>query len=87
MIIPLLAPVTFTAVVLTGMGSIRVFDIPAIIGTGSAFGTDAMAFYMFTLTFGMQRYAIGATVAGAMIIFASILVVPYIASMRREAEV
>ena len=84
-IIPLLAPVTFTVVVLTGMGSIRVFDIPAILGTGSAFGTDAMAFYMFTLTFGMQRYAMGATVAGAMIIFASFLVIPYIASMRSES--
>lgn len=85
-IIPLLAPVTFTAVVLTGMGSIRVFDIPAVIGTGAAFGTDAMAFYMFTLTFQMQRYSLGAAVAGAMIIFASFLVVPYIASMRNEAE-
>ena len=27
-IIPLLKPVTFTAIVLTGMGSIRVFDLP-----------------------------------------------------------
>ena len=86
-IIPLLAPVTFTALVLSGMGSIRVFDLPAVLGTGSAFGTDAMAFYMFSLTFSMQRYAVGATVAGAMIIFASFLVVPYIVSMRRESEV
>jgi glucose/mannose transport system permease protein len=86
-IIPLLSPVTFTAIVLTGMGSIRVFDIPAVMGTGAAFGSDAMAFYMFTLTFQMQKYASGATVAGAMIILASFLVVPYIRSMRTEAEV
>jgi len=33
-IIPLLMPVTFTAIVLTGMGSIRVFDIPAVLGRG-----------------------------------------------------
>ena len=85
-IIPLLAPVTFTAVVLTGMGSIRVFDLPAVIGTGAAFGTDAMAFYMFTLTFTSLKYSLGATIACVMIIFSAFLVVPYLRSMRREAE-
>jgi glucose/mannose transport system permease protein len=85
-IIPLLAPVTFTALVLTGMGSIRVFDIPAILGTGAALGADAMAYYMFTLTFQMQKYGSGATVACMMIIFAAFLVVPYMLSMHREAD-
>jgi glucose/mannose transport system permease protein len=85
-IIPLLTPVTFTAVVLTGMGSIRVFDLPAVIGTGAAFGTDALAFFMFSLTFTSQRYALGATIACVMMIFSALLVVPYLRSMRREAE-
>lgn len=85
-IIPLLTPVTFTAIVLTGMGSIRVFDLPAVMGTGAAFGADAMAYYQFTLTFTSMNYAMGATVAGAMIILAAVLVVPYMLSMRGEAE-
>jgi glucose/mannose transport system permease protein len=85
-IIPLLAPVTFTAVVLTGMGSIRVFDLPAVIGTGAAFGTDAMAFYMFTLTFTSLKYSLGATIASVMILLSCLLVVPYLRSMRREVE-
>jgi glucose/mannose transport system permease protein len=85
-IIPLLAPVTFTAVVLTGMGSIRVFDIPAVIGTGAAFGTDAMANYMFTLTFQSQKYSLGATIACIMMLLSAVLVVPYLRSMAREAE-
>jgi glucose/mannose transport system permease protein len=85
-IIPLLAPVTFTAVVLTGMGSIRVFDLPAVIGTGAAFGTDALAFHMFSLTFTSLRYALGATIACVMIVISAILVVPYLRSMAREAE-
>jgi len=72
--------------VLTGMGSIRVFDLPAVIGTGAAFGTDAMAFYMFTLTFTSLKYSLGATIACVMIIFSAFLVVPYLRSMRREAE-
>jgi glucose/mannose transport system permease protein len=85
-IIPLLAPVTFTAVVLTGMGSIRVFDLPAVIGTGAAFGTDALAFFMFSLTFTSQRYSLGAVIACVMMIFSALLVVPYLRSMRQEAE-
>jgi glucose/mannose transport system permease protein len=85
-IIPLLAPVTFTAVVLTGMGSIRVFDLPAVIGTGAAFGTDALAFHMFSLTFTSLRYSLGATIACVMIIVSAFLVVPYLRSMAREAE-
>ena len=85
-IVPLLAPVTFTAVVLTGMGSIRVFDLPAVLGTGAAFGTDALSYYMFTLTFQTQRYALGATIACVMMILSALLVGPYLLSLRREAE-
>ncbi|HZW32885.1 MAG TPA: sugar ABC transporter permease [Isosphaeraceae bacterium] len=85
-IVPLLTPTTFTAIVLTGMGSIRVFDIPAVIGTGAAFGADAMANYMFTLTFTSLKYALGATIASVMILLSAFLVVPYLLSMRREAE-
>lgn len=85
-IIPLMAPVTFTAIVLTGMGSIRIFDLPAVIGTGAAFGADAMAYYMFTLTYTSLKYALGATIASVMIILSAFLVIPYLLSMRRESE-
>ncbi len=85
-IIPLLTPVTFTAVVLTGMGSIRVFDLPAVIGTVAAFGADAMAYYMFTLTFTSLKYALGATIACVMMILSAFLAVPYLLSLRREGE-
>ena len=83
-IIPLLAPVTFTAIVLTGMGSIRVFDIPPVLGTGAAFSTDFLSFYMFQLTFQSNRIALGAVIAGVMIILAAFLVGPYLASMQLE---
>lgn len=85
-IIPLLTPVTFTAVVLAGMGSIRVFDLPAVIGTGAAFGADAMAYYMFTLTFTSLKYSLGATIACVMMILSAFLAVPYLLSLRREGE-
>jgi glucose/mannose transport system permease protein len=83
-IIPLLMPVTFTAIVLTGMGSIRVFDIPAVLGTGAAFGTDMLAFHMFQLTFQSNRIALGAVIASVMILLAALLIGPYLASLQLE---
>jgi glucose/mannose transport system permease protein len=86
-ILPLLAPVTFTAIVLTGMGSIRVFDlVSAVSGSGAAYGTDTMAFYMFQLTFQKSSFALGGTIAAFMIILSAFLVGPYLASLRQESE-
>ncbi len=86
-IIPLLAPVTLTAIVLTGMGSIRVFDlVSAMGGSGAAYATDTLAFNMFQMTFQANRFSLGATMAAVMIILSAFLVVPYLLSVRREVE-
>ena len=84
-IIPLLMPVTFTAIVLTGMGSIRVFDLVTILA-GPAFTTDTLAFHMYQSTFGQYRFSMGATVGFFMILLSLFLVVPYLRSMQFEAE-
>lgn len=84
-IIPLLMPVTFTAIVLTGMGSIRVFDLVTILG-GPAFSTDTLAFHMYQSVFGQYRFSIGATLGFFMILLSLFLVVPYMRSMRGEVE-
>jgi glucose/mannose transport system permease protein len=86
-IIPLLMPVTFTAIVLTGMNSIRVFDlVSAMGGSGPAFATDTLAFYMFQSTFGAYRYSLGATIGAFMILLSGFLIVPYLRSIRDEVE-
>ena len=86
-IIPLVAPVTFTAVVLTGMNSIRVFDLVAGMGgSGAAYATDTLAFNMFQMTFQANRFALGAALAAFMIILSAFLVVPYLRSIRHEVE-
>ncbi len=86
-IIPLLMPVTFTALVLTGMNSIRVFDIVTPMGgSGANFATDTLAFYMFQSTFGAYRYSLGAAIGSFMIILSGFLIIPYLQSMRGEVE-
>ena len=84
-IVPLLMPVTFTAIVLTGMGSIRVFDLVTILA-GPAFTTDTLAFHMYQSTFGLYRFSLGAAVGFFMIFLSLFLVIPYLRSMRGEVE-
>lgn len=86
-IIPLLMPVTFTAIVLTGMNSIRVFDlVTAMGGSGPAFATDTLAFNMYQTTFSSYRFSLGAAIGSFMIFLALFLVIPYLRSMSQEAE-
>jgi glucose/mannose transport system permease protein len=84
-IIPLLMPVTWTALVLTGMGSIRVFDLVMLLA-GPAHTTDTLAFHMYQSTFGLYRFSMGAAVGFFMIFLSLFLVVPYLRSMEFEAE-
>lgn len=85
-IIPLLMPVTFTAIVLTGMGSIRTFDLVVVL-QGPAFSTDMLAFHMYQATFGLYRFSLGATIGFFMILLSALLVGPYLRSMGGSLEV
>jgi glucose/mannose transport system permease protein len=86
-IIPMLSGVTFTAIVLTGMGAIRAFDIVAAMsGSGQAYSTDTLAFHMFEQTFLADRYALSAVIGSVMLIISSLLVIPYLISVRKEAQ-
>ena len=78
-------PVTFTALVLTGMGSIRAFDLVTILA-GPALTTDTLAFHMYQSTFGLYRFSLGATIGFLMIFLSLFLVVPYLRSMQFEAD-
>jgi glucose/mannose transport system permease protein len=84
-VIPLLMPVTFTAIVLTGMGSIRTFDLVTVLG-GPAFSTDTLAFHMYQAIFGQYRFSLAAALGFFMIFLSLFLVVPYLRSMRGEVE-
>ena len=84
-ILPLLMPVTFTAIVLTGMGSIRTFDLVTVL-SGPAFSTDTLAFHMYQSIFGQYRFSLAAAIGFFMIILSLFLVVPYLRSMRDEVE-
>lgn len=86
-IIPLLMPVTFTAMVLTGMNAIRVFDIVAALGgPGPGNNIDTLALNMYQTTFNAYRFSLGAAIGSVMLLLALFLVIPYLRSIQLETE-
>jgi glucose/mannose transport system permease protein len=87
-ILPLLQPVTLSAVIILGHISLKIFDlISSMTGPGAGFSTDVPAYYMFDTTFRGNHFARGAAIAVMLLVMVSALVVPYlIHSYRTEVE-
>jgi glucose/mannose transport system permease protein len=88
-ILPLLQPVTLSAVIVLGHISMKIFDlVVSMTGPGPAFATDVPAFFMFDTTFRGNNFAQGAAIATLLLIVVAVLVVPYLRyTIRTEAEV
>jgi glucose/mannose transport system permease protein len=87
-ILPLLNPVTLSAVIVLGHISLKIFDlISSMTGPGAGFSTDVPAYYMFDTVFRGNHFARGASIATLILIMVSILVIPYlIYSARTEVQ-
>jgi glucose/mannose transport system permease protein len=86
-ILPLLQPVTLSAVIILGHMSLKIFDLIVAIGSKDL-RLDVPGIYMWTTTFDGTNYGQGAAIGILMLVSVAILVIPYlIYSMRTEAEV
>jgi glucose/mannose transport system permease protein len=85
-ILPMLRPVTLSAVIILGHMSLKIFDLIVALGRKDQ-RLDVPGIYMWTTTFDGTNYAQGAAIGILMLISVAILVVPYlVSSMRAEAE-
>ena len=87
-IIPLLSPITLSAVIILGHISLKIFDLVwSMTGPGTGFSTDVPALFMYDTTFRGNRFAQGASLAMVLLTLVAILVVPYlIMSNKREVQ-
>lgn len=86
-ILPMLRPVTLSAVIILGHMSLKIFDLIVALGRKDQ-RLDVPGIYMWTTTFDGTNYAQGAAIGILMLVSVAILVVPYlISSMRSEAEI
>jgi glucose/mannose transport system permease protein len=85
-IMPLLQPVTLSAVIILGHMSLKIFDLVVAIGSKDL-RLDVPGIYMWTTTFDGTNYAQGAAIGILMLISVAVLVIPYLVySMRTEAK-
>lgn len=87
-VLPLLQPITLSAVIVLGHISLKIFDlVVSMTGSGPAFATDVPAFFMYETTFRGNNFAQGAAIAILLLILVAMLIVPYLRyTMRTEAE-
>ncbi len=87
-ILPLLTPITLSAVIVLGHISLKIFDLVyAMTGSGPAFSTDVPGIFMFETTFRGNRFAEGAAIAVFMLAMIALVIIPYLVySTRAEAE-
>lgn len=84
-LLPLLAPVTVTAVIILGHISLKIYDLQvAMTGQGIGFATDFPASYMWQTAFNDNQFAKGAAVAVVMLVLVATLIVPYLIWNRRQ---
>ena len=85
-ILPLLQPVTLSAVIILGHISLKIFDLIVAIGQNNL-QLDVPSVYMWRTTFDANNYARGASIGVIMLVMVAILIIPYLVfSLRTETE-
>jgi glucose/mannose transport system permease protein len=85
-ILPILQPVTLSAVIILAHMSLKIFDLIVALGN-KAISLDVPGIYMWVTTFDGTNYAKGAAIGILMLISVAVLVVPYLVqSMRSETQ-
>jgi glucose/mannose transport system permease protein len=84
-VLPLLTPVTVTAVIILGHISLKIYDLQqAMTKQGPGFATDFPASYMWQTAFNDNQFAKGAAVGVVMLVLVATLIVPYLIWNRRQ---
>lgn len=86
--LPLLRPVTLSAVVILGHISMKIFDlVVSMTNGGPGNATEVPGLYMYTQVFSANKIAQGAAVAMIMLVLVALLIVPYLrSSVSKEVE-
>ncbi|NWF63083.1 MAG: sugar ABC transporter permease [Chloroflexi bacterium] len=84
--LPLLAPVTLSALIILGHMSLKVFDLIVAVA-GKQLPLDVPAIYMWQVTFDGLFYGKGAAIGMILLISVAVLIIPYIRyTLKTEAQ-
>ncbi len=83
-ILPLVAPVTLSALIILGHISLKIFDLVFAMAGPDNSRTDVPALLMFITTFRGNQFAKGAAIGVVLLLLVAIIIVPYLRSQLRE---
>ena len=84
---PLLLPYTYTVVLLTTMGTLRIFDMMWIMTQGGpAHATETVATYIFTTAFRFQRAGYAQSLAFILLALVALLTLLLTVTLRKRAN-
>ncbi|MCC5576802.1 MULTISPECIES: carbohydrate ABC transporter permease [Microtetraspora] len=84
-VLPMLRPVTLSALIILGHISLKVFDLIVAV-SGKQIITDVPAIFMWTAVFDSHDPAKGATIASYIVISVAVFVVPYLVWNARKGK-
>ena len=86
-ILPMMAPITLSAMIVLGHISLKIFDLVfALAGPDNAY-TDVPALLMYITTFRGNQFAKGAAIATILLLLVAVIVIPYLRSqLKREVD-
>jgi glucose/mannose transport system permease protein len=83
-ILPLMAPITLSAMIILGHISLKIFDLVfAMAGPDNAY-TDVPALLMYITTFRGNQFAKGAAIGVILLLLVAVVIIPYLRSQLRE---
>jgi glucose/mannose transport system permease protein len=86
-ILPLLQPITLSAMIILGHISLKIFDLVYTMGGGDNLYIDMPGINMFFTTFRSSEFAQGAAIAMIMLVMVAVVIIPYlVTSLRSETE-
>jgi glucose/mannose transport system permease protein len=86
-ILPLMRPVFFSAIVILTHIAIKSFDlVQALTGGGPGYASDLPANFMYTYSFNRSQIGVGAASAMIMLFGVLAVLIPYLYSELREKE-
>lgn len=86
-VLPLLAPITLSAIIILGHISLKIFDLVYVMGGGDLLRIDMPGINMFFTTFRGQEFARGAAIAMIMLIMVAFVIIPYLVNnLRAESK-
>jgi glucose/mannose transport system permease protein len=86
-ILPMLQPITLSAIIMLGHISLKIFDLVYIMAGGENLQVDVPGVNMYLTAFRGNNFSLGAAMAFVMLIMVAVIIVPYlIYQFRTEAS-